>query len=128
MLRSMSLVACVSTALTLAVVTGATGCGSKQGRAEISENAQLVAEGNDRISYTAPRDGVVWVFNRLNGNMEYAARVAQNDEVVVDPTRDCITLNGRVVNNKPMTTLDEKRIFFEPDAFIVGERRWHVPE
>lgn len=98
------------------------GCASQERRAEISPSAQVVAEGNNRISYTAPRDGTVWVFNQGNGNMEYSGRVHRGDTLLVDPDKDKISLNGRDVNDKPMTTLDQKRIFFEPESALTSDR------
>jgi hypothetical protein len=112
-----------SMALSVLPVALAAGCASQERRAEIPSGAQVVAEGNNKISYTAPRDGTVWVFNQGNGNMEYSGRVMRGDMVVVDPDKDKIFVNGKDVNDKPMTTLDQKRIFFDPDSSLSSDRK-----
>lgn len=117
--------ACVGT-VSLTVLGGPVGCANHDRRAEIPSGAQIVAEGSNRISYTAPRDGMIWIFNQGNSNMEYAGRVRRGDEMVLDPSRDAILLNGVNVNDKPLTSLDQKRIFFQPSfdsAETAGERR-----
>lgn len=81
------------------------------------------------VTYTAPREGMVWIYNQGNGNLEYSGRLQRGDTIAIDPEKDQITLNGRNVNHKPLTTLDQKRIFFEPDgATTASERRVEVYE
>lgn len=102
------------------------GCQAER-HAEIPTGASLVAEGNNRISYTAPGEGMVWVYNKGNGHMEYAGRVTRGDMVLVDPDADKISVNGRNVNDKPLTTLDDKRIFFLPESAMTATERQMAP-
>jgi hypothetical protein len=97
------------------------GCAAER-HAEIPVNAQMVAQGTHKITYTAPRDGMVWVYNKFNGNMEWAGGVRAGDTVLVDPEADKIKLNGMNVNDKPLTH-DEKRIFFNPQSSMAADRQ-----
>lgn len=97
------------------------GCAAER-HAEIPANAPMVAQGGQKLSYTASSDGMIWVYNKFNGNMEWAGGVRQGETVLVDPDTDKIYVNGRTVNDKPLTN-DEKRIFFQPDKTVVRESR-----
>lgn len=97
------------------------GCAADR-HAEIPSDAPMVAQGTQKLTYTAPQDGMVWVYNKFNGNMEWAGGVRAGDVVLVDPDKDKIFLNNHTVNDKPLTN-DEKRIFFKPDTTVVRETR-----
>lgn len=102
---------------------GIVGCAADR-HAEIPQSASVVAEGNRMISYEVPRPGMIWVYNKGNGNMEYAGRVVTGDQLVIDPEHNKITLNGRNVNDKPLSTVDDKKIYYEPEyALPAGDRR-----
>lgn len=107
--------------LAIGLIGALGGCATHDRHADVPSDAAIVAEGTNRMSYKAPRDGTVYVFNRVNGKMEYSGRVVRGDNLVVDPDRDKITLNGKDVNDKPINN-DQKRIFFEPDATTASQR------
>jgi hypothetical protein len=83
-------------------------------RPDIPANAALASSGNDRLEYTPATDGRVWIVEDVNGQkMIYSAAVAENDSIVVDPSNNQITVNGRVVFDKGLDRDANHKIFFE---------------
>jgi hypothetical protein len=59
--------------------------------------------------------------------MVYSGKVERGDSVRVDPDKNRIMLNDRIVRDEDLRSNDTRRIFFEPSAdrhtMIVEERR-----
>jgi hypothetical protein len=55
-------------------------------------DAQRVAYGRGDISYTARRDGKVWVWDATRGEIKYRGELRRDDRLIVSPERDYISL------------------------------------
>jgi hypothetical protein len=87
-------------------------------------NAVLATEGNSRLSYRAPNDGVVYVLEPRRDRIVYRGSVEEGDLVVVDPDNDRILLDGRVVAEDGIRRGTMHRVFFEQsDTQRVVEER-----
>ena len=94
-----------------------TGCTAERHEA-IPASAQMVAKGQTDVTYRAPEDGQVYVYDKSTGEMLYSGRVRENDTVAVDAMDDKIVVNNTPVNEKKIKDFDEIRIFFmeSPEA------------
>jgi hypothetical protein len=118
MLRNTAVVAVSSVALLLGV-----GCAGER-HDEIPPSARLMVKDSGNVSFAAPDDGEVYVYNRANGNLLYSGRVRQGENLSVNAMEDEIRLNGRVVRDQQIRDNDELRVFFrpEPQADVAGAR------
>jgi hypothetical protein len=67
---------------------------------QIPATASVVSSGNDRVTYTAPSDGTIWVYDAGSDRIVYSGALHMNQSVVVDPQANQITIDGRVVFDK----------------------------
>jgi len=58
-------------------------------------SASLVGEGRDRVEYTAPADGDVWIVNTDRNELTYSGRVMYGERVMVDPKHDQLSIGSR---------------------------------
>jgi hypothetical protein len=99
-------------ALTLALMAG---CASDDRRTEIPTNATLATSGNSKLSYAAPTDGTIWVYDVNKDAILYSGPVARGDAVVVDPDLNLITVGGHTVAEKTLPAGGGMtRVFFQP--------------
>jgi archaellum component FlaF (FlaF/FlaG flagellin family) len=77
----------------------------------IPGNATLASSGDERVSYTVPSDGTVWVYDSTNDKIDYSGPVAMNQSIVVEPTNHQVLVDGRVVNDK-LTRDAQHRVYF----------------
>jgi hypothetical protein len=83
----------------------------------VPADARSVAKqsGNNPVNFTAPRDGTVYVYDRSAGRMVYSGRVQQGETLELDPRRDNVRLEGRVVLEKDLRDLNEYQVWFEDE-------------
>ena len=93
----------------------AAGCESDR-MSNIPPSATVSSSGNMQLTFTAPQPGTVWVYDVNNDRIVYSGSVAPNQSVVVDPTTNQITVDGRVVFDKGLNSGDQHRIYFEATA------------
>jgi hypothetical protein len=58
-------------------------------------SASLVGEGRDRVEYTAPADGDVWIVNADRNELAYSGRVMYGERVMIDPKQDQLAIGSR---------------------------------
>jgi hypothetical protein len=97
---------------------------------QISANAQLAAEGTKKVSYRAPDDGKVYVFDQNDNRVVYYGDVAKGELVTVDPDASRVTVGDKVVAEKSLHNGNSHRIFFDDSAeaktakhTVIEERR-----
>lgn len=73
--------------------------------------AVIGAEGKDRVEYTAQRDGFVWITDEDQHHVIYSAPVNHGDDVVVDPQKNVMSINGQPIAGQTLNA-DNHRIFF----------------
>jgi hypothetical protein len=113
-----------STALlgSLALVLVA-GCAERH--RDIPSSARLVAEDRTgKIDFVAPDDGEVFVEDNSANKLLYSGKINRGEHVRVDPVKDKLTINDRVVRDQKIRDLNEVRVFFKPEpaADLAGSR------
>jgi hypothetical protein len=88
--------------------------------------AQLTVQGKDHVTYTAERDGTVWVTDEGNHKVMYSTHVHAGDRLEVDANRNQVLLNDRVVMDTSVHH-NEHKIFFEPAEPVTAARAVIVP-
>src|SRR5678815_1494683 len=91
------------------------GCASERHH-DIPSDARLVSEGNRILSYQFEQPGTVYIYDRDTERMVYSGKVERGDAVRVDPEKNRITLNDRIVRDEDLRSNDTRRIFFELSA------------
>ena|SRR5438552_7547344 len=89
------------------------GCMAER-NSQIPTEATVSSEGSGHVSYRAPQDGKVYVFDRNNDRVIYAGDVEKDQLVTVDPDTDHVTVGNQVVLEKGLHKGNTHRIFFEP--------------
>ena len=90
------------------------GCAMDQ-MSNIPANATMASSGDDRLAFTAPSDGTVWIYDVSRDRIVYSGQVWMNQTVSVNPDNSTINIGGRVV----MDTLPpnaHRRIYFAANA------------
>ncbi len=80
---------------------------------DVPAGANMQNEGNQRLVYTAPSSGQVWVTDVGSNSVVYAGPVHSGDEVAVDPDNNRVTIAGQVVATHDVGH-ENHRIFFAP--------------
>src|SRR4051812_47815042 len=76
------------------------GCASHQRPELVPGSARLQMSGTGREVYTAPDNGMVYVYDKSTDHLLWSGQVLRGQTVVVDPKTDQITLNGAIVSNR----------------------------
>ncbi len=94
------------------LLAGIVGCASDRPK-DVPPTAMLKAEGDQRVVYTAPREGTVWVTEPGSNEIVYSGPVHQGDRVVLDPDQGKLIVNDHVVSDKGITRHDHRIFFLE---------------
>jgi len=106
----------------LAVVLGF-GCAAER-HESIPPSAKLMVKDSGNVSFSAPDDGDVYVYDRSSGQLLYSGRMREGENLSIAAMEDEIKLNGRVVRDQQIRDNDEVRVFFRPspNADVAGAR------
>jgi hypothetical protein len=88
-----------------ALVTFA-GCAAQR-PPDLPQAASLKAEGSDRVVYTADESGTLYISD-ADQDIFWSGTVHSGDRVELDPTTNKLSVNGRVVSNRPVGRIDHK--------------------
>jgi hypothetical protein len=75
--------------------------------------ARVAASGNSSLTYTAPTDGTVWVYDVSDDRIDYSGQLMSGQSIVVNPQNNQIVIDGRVVSDKNLNQIAEHRVYFE---------------
>ena len=95
----------------LAVVLG--GCANQYPN-DLPGDARLGVEGNQKVSYTAPSHGTVYIYDDNNQHLIYSGEVHRGDLISVDPDNNWIKIGDRKVTENKLDRGRNHRIFFAP--------------
>ncbi len=87
------------------------GCAADR-PADVPAGAESEVEGGQRLVYSAPSNGRIWVSDVGSNSVIYAGSVHQGDEVAVDPDNNRVTIGGQIVTTHDIGHVDH-RVFFE---------------
>jgi hypothetical protein len=68
------------------------------------------------MTFTAPDDGTVYVYDRSKQKMMYAGRLARGDVMQVDARGNEIRVDGRAVSQGELRDLNEYQIWFDTEG------------
>jgi hypothetical protein len=109
MVRTRSFALPVVWSLALAILGG---CAADP-LSNVPANATIASSGNDHLSYSAPSDGRIWVYDVTNDRIDYSGPLSMNEAVAVDPKSNTVTINGRVVSDT-LKQDAQHRVYFVP--------------
>jgi hypothetical protein len=97
----------------------AAGC-AKDRPKSVPADAQSVAKqtGTNPVNFTAPNDGTVYVYDRSAKKMLYSGRVRRGETLELDPRRDEVRLESRVVMNKDLRDLNKYQVWFDAEGAV----------
>jgi hypothetical protein len=95
------------------------GCGGEH-PTDIPSAATMATEGQGRLTYTAPSDGMVYVYDDTTDHLIYSGRVDRGQVVTVQPSNDRISVDGRTAYEGRLPGGDDRRVYFDRSG---GERR-----
>jgi hypothetical protein len=80
----------------------------------LPDDAKSVAEGTGQLKYRVLQDGRVFVFDVEDGAVDTARHVRAGQDVLVDPTTNTATLDGRKIADK-LKAGHTYRLYFLPE-------------
>jgi len=101
------------TALTVGAVA-LIGCGPDKHEA-IPQSASLVTQGNGDLTFTAPHEGMAYVYDPGDHKLVYSGQMKKGQKLELD-SRDPnspIKLDGQIVQDKVIRTSHDYKIFFD---------------
>jgi hypothetical protein len=78
----------------------------------IPQMADVVAEGNDKLKWTADMDGTIFLYDRDKSTIRYTGPVQRGEEIIIQPDRDKVYVGGRVVYNENLEKHSWHRLYF----------------
>ena len=104
-----------SAALGVSMLVGIGGCAHERPQ-EVPSSATMAVQGNEKLAYTAPHDGTVYLYNVGNDQIIYSGAVHEGDEVVLDPKEDKLTVAGKTAFEKGIDRGNTHRLYFDSDG------------
>ncbi|MBC8108606.1 MAG: hypothetical protein H7Z14_18625 [Anaerolineae bacterium] len=80
----------------------------------IPRNAIYAKQGVGRLWFQATDPGVAYIYDADTTQFVFAAAMQKNQRLVIEPTKDRATVEGKPVFEKPMQRKHTHRIYFEP--------------
>jgi hypothetical protein len=96
---------------TLALAALVVGCSQSP---NVPATASNVATGGQDVSYTAPRDGKIYLQDDLNKRLVYSGEVHGGENVRFSRQQDAVFLNGAMAAQSIPTPWHEHTLYFEP--------------
>ena len=95
-----------------ALVGGLAAC-SFEAQSGIPNSSRLVAEGQGALSYRAPYDGKVYVYDSDNHTLLYSGDIRQDQLISVSPRDNRITIGDNVVRERGVNTGHAVKVYFD---------------
>jgi len=92
------------------------GCASER-NSDVPADAKVVAQGEKTLSYRAPAEGTIYVYDKAGNNVLYSGRLQRDELLQVDAMRDKILVDGRTVMDKQIRDHDAINVFFRREPF-----------
>ena len=100
------------------------GCGGEH-PSDIPSAATMATEGEGKLTYAAPADGMVYVYDDTTDRLIYSGKVDRGQSVVVSPKDDRVTVDGRTAYEGRLPSGDSRRLYFDRshDHRMIHEER-----
>lgn len=95
-----------------ALSLGVMGCQSDQRPPFIPSSAQVMDSGNGMIHYTAPDNGMVYVYDRVQDKLVWSGNILKGQSLDVDPDKNQVVENGAIVTMKTLNRGDMTDVYF----------------
>jgi hypothetical protein len=89
----------------------------------IPETALMTTEGDGRLAYTTDGAGTLYVEDVRDNRLVYSGEVDGVRQIIVDPERNEVRVDGILVQDKTLTRGHQHKIYFEPGFEIEQSRR-----
>jgi hypothetical protein len=113
-------------AAVLCLGAGLIGCSSEPKAEQVPPGASMSVQGDRQLSYTAPHEGEVYVYDASAHKLLYSGHIDKGQVLSLDPDKDRIMIDSKLALEKDIHAGNRHRIYFEPDAHSdsrVVERR-----
>jgi len=92
---------------------------------EVPPNGVKVAEGNQKLLYKPSEPGTIFIFQDPDNRLIYRGAVKRGDTVELNTNDDRISINGKTVMEKGLSSGHTYKMFFDPTGSrkVVVERR-----
>jgi hypothetical protein len=106
------------------ISSGGASRGDARGTESIPSRADRVAEGTDqRLTYTAPTDGTLYVYDASDKKLLFSGPLYRNEEFLLNPTGNVIDVNGRKAGTYNLHTDHRYELYFDRDSASRDSRR-----
>ena len=99
----------------LCIGAGVIGCSSEPKAEQVPPRAQLLVQGDQQLSYTAQRDGEIYVYDANDRTLLYSGQIEKGQTIAIDPDEDKIMVDNRLVQEKDIHAGNRHRIYFQED-------------
>ncbi len=99
----------------LCLGAGLIGCSSEPKAEQVPAGAQLLVQGDRQLSYTAQRDGNVYVYDASDNTLLYSGLIEKGQSISIDPEEDKIMVDNKLVLEKDIHAGNRHRIYFQED-------------
>lgn len=103
--------------LIVAALTASAGSllGCRPDRHEVvPSTAHVGAEGNERLTFTTDGPGTIYVVDESDNKLLYSGHAPGRRQVVVDPERNEIMVDGALVQEDSLRPGNTRKIYFRP--------------
>ena len=99
----------------LCIGAGVVGCSSEPKAEQVPAGAQLLVQGDQQLSYSAQRDGTVYVYDANDRTLLYSGQIEKGQTIAIDPDEDKVMVDNRLVLEKDIHAGNRHRIYFQAD-------------
>ena len=99
----------------LCIGAGVVGCSSEPKAEQVPAGAQLLVQGDQQLSYSAQRDGTVYVYDANDRKLLYSGQIEKGQTIAIDPDEDKVMVDNRLVLEKDIHAGNRHRIYFQED-------------
>ena len=105
------------------VISSGSRTSDARGMEAIPSRATRVAEGKDqRIIYTAPEDGTLYVYDTKDRKLLFSGPLYRNEEFTMVPDGNVINVNGRRAGTYNLHTDRRYELYFDRDSGLRDSR------
>jgi hypothetical protein len=105
----------VASIAALCIGAGVVGCSSEPKAEQVPAGAQLLVQGDQQLSYSAQRDGTIYVYDANDRTLIYSGQIEKGQTIAIDPDEDRVMVDNKLVLEKDIHAGNRHRIYFQED-------------